>query len=76
MAESAIWRSRRRAATMSLVEAAFDDRDVTAILSGVFDINRHLTYIADDVYVMRRRLEDGDDEEEEEEDNGGGGPES
>ena len=52
-------------------------RDVTAISSGVFDINRHLAYIAEDVYVIRRRLEDGDDGEEEEAENGGGGgPES
>jgi hypothetical protein len=56
---------------------AFDDRDVTAILSGVFDIKTHLAYIAEDVYWIRRRLEDGDDEEEEAGgDSGGGGPES
>ncbi len=56
-----------------MVDAAFDDRDVTSILNGVFYANVHLEQIADDIKAIRLLLEDGD-EEEEEEDNGEGPP--
>ena len=56
-----------------MVDAAFDDRDVTSILNGVFYANVYLEQIADDIRAIRLLLEDGD-EEEEEEDNGEGPP--
>jgi len=49
------------------VDGAADDRDVNAILSGIFDINAKLAEIRDDLQVIRWLLEDPDDEEEEEE---------
>jgi hypothetical protein len=55
------------------VEPAFDERDVTSILNGVFYLNVHLAKIADDIRAIRLLLEDGD-EEEEEEDSGEGPP--
>ena len=48
--------------------AAFDERDVTSILSGVFDLNTKLERIAEDLHAIRLFLEDGDEEEEEAED--------
>ena len=48
------------------MDAAFDDRDKAAILSGIFHLQASLADIADDVWVIRRILEGGDDEEEEE----------
>jgi hypothetical protein len=57
---------------MTQVESAFDRRDVTAILSGVFYINGRLADIANDIHAIRRLLEDGDEEEEEEGGDGGG----
>jgi len=58
------------------VEAAFDDRDVTSILSGIFDMKANLVRIADDIRAIRLLLEDGDEEEEEEEEDGGESPPS
>ncbi len=52
------------------MEPAFDDRDVTSILSGVFDINAKLAEIRDELQVISWLLEDDDEEEEEEEDPG------
>ena len=52
------------------VTSAFDDRDLDAILGGIFDMNVSLDRIADDVRVIRSLLEDGDEEEEEEEADG------
>lgn len=52
------------------MDAAFDDRDVDSILSGVFYINGHLADIAEDIRAIRLLLEDGDGEEEEEDDGG------
>lgn len=49
------------------MDAPFHDRDVDAILSGIFDIKADLDQIADDVHVIRLILEDEDEEEEEEE---------
>lgn len=49
------------------MEPAFDERDVTSILSGVFDLNTKLERVAEDIHAIRRILEDGDEEEEEEE---------
>ena len=54
------------------VDAAFDDRDVTSILSGVFDMKASLSQIANDIKAIRLLLEDEDEEEEEEEDAGEG----
>ena len=53
--------------TIVCVEPAFDDRDVTSILRGVFDINANLVEIRDDLRIIRRLLEDEDGQEEEEE---------
>ena len=47
--------------------AAFDERDVNAILTGIVDVNASLARIAEDVYAIRRVLEDDDEEEAEEE---------
>jgi hypothetical protein len=52
------------------VDAAFDDRDVDSILSGIFHINSHFADIAVDIHAIRLLLEDGDGEEEEEDDGG------
>jgi len=49
------------------VEPAFDERDVTSILSGVFHLNANLADIADDVWAIRLHLEEDDEEEEDEE---------
>ncbi|HLG09382.1 MAG TPA: hypothetical protein VI409_12005 [Gaiellaceae bacterium] len=49
------------------MERVFDHRDVTSILSGVFDINANLVEIRDDLRIIRRLLEDEDGQEEEEE---------
>jgi hypothetical protein len=48
------------------VELPFDDRDVTSILSGVFDMNAKLEEIRDELRIIRWLLEDGDEEQEEE----------
>ena len=48
------------------MESGFDDRDVGAILGGIFDMKATLSEIADDVHLIRLLLEDGDGEEEEE----------
>ena len=53
------------------VEPAFDERDVTTIMNGVFHMNVHLARIADEVTAIRVLLEDGDEEEEEENDRDG-----
>lgn len=53
------------------MEAPFDDKDVTSILSGVFDINANLAEIRDGVRIIRWLLEDGDEEEEEAEEDPG-----
>jgi len=53
------------------VEPTFDDRDVTSILSGIFDLNANLVEIRDEVRVIRWLLEDDDGEEEEEEEDPG-----
>jgi hypothetical protein len=53
---------------MQGVEPAFDDRDVTTIMSAVFDMKVRLDQIGDDVRTIRLILEDGDEEEEAEED--------
>ena len=58
-----------------MVDAAFDERDVTSLLRGVFDMKASLAEIADDVRAIRVLLEDGDEEEEEDE-NPGEGPAS
>jgi hypothetical protein len=52
------------------MEPLVDRDDVTAILSGVFDISTRLARIADDVRVIGQLLEDDDGEEEEEEADG------
>jgi hypothetical protein len=52
------------------VDAAFDERDVTSILSGLFDINGRLAEILDELRAIREVLEDDGEEEEEEEDPG------
>jgi hypothetical protein len=49
------------------VSAAFDERDVTSILSGVFDIRSYLAHIAEDLHIIRELIE-GDDDGEETED--------
>ncbi len=56
------------------MEAAFDERDVTSILSGVFDMNANLVEIRDELRTIRWLLEGGDDEEEEEEEEEDPGP--
>ena len=56
------------------MEPPFDERDVTSILSGIFDMKANLVEIADDVRVIRLLLEDDDEEEEDEEDDGQGPP--
>ena len=56
------------------MEPAFDERDVTSILNGVFYMNGCLADIAKDIHSIRLLLEDGDDEEEEDEDDGGDAP--
>jgi len=48
------------------MEPAFDERDVTSILSGIFDMKVNLARIANDIRAIRLLLEDGDEEEEEE----------
>ena len=53
------------------MEAPFDDRDVTSILSGIFDVKAYLAQIANDVRIIRQLLEDGDEGEEEEEEDPG-----
>jgi hypothetical protein len=50
------------------VEREFDDRDVTSILSGRFDIDATLAETRDDVRIIRWLLEDGDEEAEADED--------
>jgi hypothetical protein len=52
------------------MDAAFDDRDLTAIMSAVFDMRVNLDRIADDARAIRLILEDGDEEEEEADDDG------
>ena len=54
------------------MERGFDDRDVTSILSGIFDMKSSLAQIAEDLRAIRLILEDGDEEEEEDEDDGEG----
>jgi hypothetical protein len=54
------------------VDAPFDERDVTSLLNGIFDVKASLADIANDVRAIRLLLEDGDEEEEEEEDPGEG----
>ena len=49
------------------MDGVIDDRDVSTILSGIFDINAKLAEIRDDLQVIPWLLEDGNDEEEEEE---------
>jgi hypothetical protein len=49
------------------MEPLFDERDLTSILSGIFDMKVSLAQIANDVRAIRLLLEDGDEEEEEEE---------
>jgi hypothetical protein len=49
------------------VAAPFDERDVTSILSGVFDINAKLEEIRGELRLIRLLMENGDDGEEEEE---------
>jgi hypothetical protein len=59
------------------MSSAFDERDTTAILSGLFHLQATLSEIADDVWTIRRILGGEDDEGEEEdpgEDDGGQGP--
>jgi len=58
------------------VEPAFDERDVTSILSGVFHLNANLADIADDVWAIRLHLEEDDEEEEEDEEEDRQGPSS
>ena len=48
------------------MDAAFDEQDVTSILSGVFDMRTSLAEIANDIRAIRLLLEDDDEEEEEE----------
>ena len=55
------------------MESSFDERDVTSILSGIFDMKVSLAQVANDVRAIRLLLED-DEEEEEEEDSGEGPP--
>ena len=50
------------------MDAAFDDRDVMGILSGIFDMKVSLAQIAEDIKAIRLILEDDDEEEETEED--------
>jgi len=52
------------------VDAPFDERDVTSILSGVFEINANLVDIRDELRIIRWLLEEDDEEEEEEDDSG------
>ena len=62
-----VWRRPLPRAMMLSVEPAFDDRDVEAILGGVFDMNVRLDRIASDVHTIRLILEAGNEEEEEDE---------
>ena len=64
-------RTRFPEATITRVEKAFDDRDVTSILSGIFDVKAYLAQIANDLRVIRQLLEDGDEGQEEEEEDPG-----
>jgi hypothetical protein len=50
------------------VEPVVEREDVTSVLNGIFDMNRRLARIADDVRVIRLVLENDDEEEEEEAD--------
>ncbi len=52
------------------VEPLVDRDDVTALLSGVFDLNMKLATVSEDVHVIRQPMEDDDGEEEEEKDVG------
>lgn len=49
------------------MEPLVDRHDVTALLSGIFDLNTKLAQAADDVHAIRLLLEEEDGEEEEEE---------
>jgi hypothetical protein len=49
--------------------AELERDDVTLIVAGIFDVNRRLGRIGQDVRAIRQILEE-DDEEEEEADNG------
>ena len=48
------------------MESRFDERDVSPILGGIFDVNARLVEIGIEVRAIRILLEDGDEEEEEE----------
>jgi hypothetical protein len=49
-------------------EPLVDRDDVSALLSGIFDMNAKLAGVSEDVHRIRLLLEDDDGEEEEEED--------
>lgn len=56
------------------MDSAFDEQDVTSILSGLFYMHANLEDIAEDVWAIRLRLEGEDEEEEEDEGEDDGGP--
>ena len=55
---------------MDSVDQVFSERDVNAVLTGIFDMKANLAQVAGDVRAIRLILEDEDEEEAEEEENG------
>jgi hypothetical protein len=50
------------------MEPLVDRDDISALLSGVFDLNTKLGHIMDDIHAIRGLMEDDDGEEEEAQD--------